>query len=134
MSDNEETKDKKSVKDAFSSGKPKAGGRGMAVLFTEDEMDIYCEKLSKETYIFHGKEIEYKQLDYLIYDPDKYTVDVHFKDGRVLDLGVKIQWMIRPYFSKAEEVQIVRTKNGEAIDGTFVPMHHKGWDKNKEKN
>ena len=55
-----------------------------------------------------------------------YTVDVFLKDGRVLDLGVKIQWLIRPYFSKAEEVQIVRTKDGEAVDGTFIPMTHKG--------
>lgn len=59
------------------------------------------------------------------YDPNDYTVDVFLKNGQVLDLGVKIQWLIRPYFSKATEIQIVQTKDGEAVNGTFVPITHK---------
>lgn len=102
------------------------GDRGLPVLFTEDEMDIYCEKLTRETYIFHGKDIDYKKLKYLEYDPDEHTVDVVLKDGSRLDLGVKIMWLVRPYFSRAEFVQIVRTKNGEAVDGTDLPLVHKG--------
>ena len=60
------------------------------------------------------------------YDPKEHTVDVFLKNGQVFDLGVKIQWLIRPYFTKTDEVQIVRTKDGEAVDGTFVPLTHKG--------
>lgn len=89
-------------------------------------MDIYCNKVTKETFIFHSKTIDYKNLDFLEYDPEDYSVDVHMKDGRVLDLGVKIQWLVRPYFANAEIIQIVQTKNREPIDGTFVPLKHKG--------
>lgn len=121
----------KSAKDAFTpkkgqSAQAPSGEEGKRALFTEEEMDIYCNKINKETYIFHSKEVDYKALKEMIYDPEEFTVDVVLKDGSVIDLGVKIKWLIRPYFSKAEEVQIVRTKNGEAIDGHFVPLRHKG--------
>lgn len=129
MTDDSGQKDsqKGGIKDAF--GAPGAG-EGAAgdkpVMFLPDEMDIYCNKITKETFIFHGKEIDYDALERLEYDPKKHVVDVFFKDGTIKDLGVKIQWLIRPYFTKAEEVQIVQTKDGEAINGTFLPITHKG--------
>ncbi len=112
---------KKGIKDAFQPGEAK----DKPSLFMPDEMDIYCNKVSKEVFIFHGKEIDYKIIERMEYHVEDYTTDVFLKDGRVLDLGVKIQWMIRPYYTKAEEIQIVRTKDGEAVDGTFVPITHK---------
>ena len=111
-----------SMKDAF---KPKTGVNKPA-MFKSDEMDIYCNKATLETYIFHGKEVEYEPIAYLEYDPAEKRVDVVMKDNTRMDLGVQIQWLVRPYFSKAKEVSIVRTKNREPIDGTVVPLIHKG--------
>ena len=123
----EDKEDKKSsIKGAFTPGKAMTGKDGRPVLFLPEEMDIYCNKITKETFIFHGKPLDYENLDRMVYDPKTYTVEVYKKDGSVWDLGVKIQWLVRPYFSKAEEVQIVRTHNGKAIDGTFLPITHKG--------
>lgn len=111
----------KGIRDAFEPGEAK----DKPSLFLPDEMDIYCNKITKETFIFHGKDVDYAILERMEYDPQDYSVDVFLKDGRVLDLGVKIQWLIRPYFTKAEEIQIVQTKDGEAINGTFIPITHK---------
>ncbi len=119
MSDDKDNKD--SIKGAFEPGEAK----DKPSLFLPDEMDIYCNKMTKESFIFHGKTIDYDTLERMEYDANDYSVDVFLKDGSVLDLGVKIQWLIRPYFTKAEEIQIVRTKDGEAVDGTFIPITHK---------
>jgi hypothetical protein len=124
MSNDKDNKPNKSkgIKGAFTPGE----ARDKPSLFMPEEMDIYCNKMTKEAFIFHGKTIDYKALERMEYDPDDYSVDVFMKDGSVLDLGVKIQWLIRPYFTKATEVQIVQTKDGEAVDGTFIPITHKG--------
>jgi len=111
-----------SVKDAF---KPGTGAQKPA-LFTADEMDIYCNKATMETYVFHGKDVDYDPIAYLEYDPKEKRVDVVMKDNTRMDLGVQIQWLVRPYFVKAKEVSIVQTKDREPIDGTIVPLIHKG--------
>ena len=105
---------------------PGAAGRPVGVLFKPDELDIYVNKVTLEAFIFHGKEIDYDNLDHLEYDPLDHGIDVVKKDGSVMDLGVKIQWLVRPYFTRAEEIRIVRTKDGESIDGTVIPLIHKG--------
>ena len=97
---------------------PLATGR----LFLPEEMDIYVNKVTKDAYIFHGKEIDYANLEYLLYVPDNHSVLVHCKDGACLDLGVRIQWLVRPYFISAHDINIVRTRNGETIVGTVVPL------------
>ncbi|MBL4804555.1 MAG: hypothetical protein JKY71_06785 [Alphaproteobacteria bacterium] len=121
MSDDSDEIKKESIKGAFRPGEAK----DKPSLFLPDEMDIYCNKITMETFIFHGKTIDYDSLDHMVYNPKDYSVDVYFKNGMIYDLGVKIQWLIRPYFSKADEVQIVQTKDGEAINGTFIPIKHK---------
>ena len=123
MSDNQdsETDKKGGISGAFKPGKAK----DKPSLFLPDEMDIYCNKVTLETFVFHGKDVDYDALDYMEYDHKKHTADVYMKDGSVLDLGAKIQWLLRPYFSKSEEVQIVQTKDGNAINGTFIPLKHK---------
>lgn len=94
-------------------------------LFLPDELDIYANKLTYETFIFHSKKIDYGSMSYLEYHPDSFQVSIHYKDGRVQDLGVKIQWLVRPYLSKAREISIVRTRDGDAIDGAVIPLVHK---------
>lgn len=121
MTDDSNDIKKDSIKGAFRPGEAKE----KPSLFLPDEMDIYCNKITKETFIFHGKTIDYDSLDHMEYDHKDYSVDVHLKNGMIYDLGVKIQWLLRPYLSKAEEVQIVQTKDGEAINGTFIPLIHK---------
>jgi len=113
---------KTSMKDAFKPGKEAA----KPALFTADEMDIYCNKVTLEAYVFHGKEINYEPFHYLEYDPKTKRVDVVMKDSTRLDLGVKIQWLVRPYFTKAKEVSIVQTKDREPVDGTVIPLIRKG--------
>ncbi|MBX2833712.1 MAG: hypothetical protein KTR28_01940 [Micavibrio sp.] len=122
--DKDKSAGKKSAKQAFSPGKAKAPGDKPA-FFMEDELDIFCNKMTHESFVFHGKEIDYRAIDHLIYDHDTYTVDVVMKNGDVYDLGVKIQWLIRPYFTKSDEVQFMRTRDGEPIDGHFYPLIHK---------
>ncbi len=124
MSD-EDAQPKTSIKDAFKPGEKSAAKAG-PVLFTADEMDIYCNKITKEAFIFHAKTINYDELERMEYNHKDYSVTVFKKDGTAIDLGVKIQWLIRPYFSKAVEVQIVQTKDGTAVNGTFIPLSHKG--------
>ncbi|HRQ59954.1 MAG TPA: hypothetical protein PLO23_00300 [Alphaproteobacteria bacterium] len=120
MSD-DPSESKPSIKSAFHPG---AGLEGTPALFKPDEMDFYVNKLTLEAFIFHGKPVA-QDIERLEYDPDDHTVTVVKKDGTLMDLGAKIMWLIRPYFTKAKEVAIVRTKDGETIDGFFVPMIHK---------
>lgn len=94
-------------------------------LFKPEEMDIYVNKMTLETFVFHGKEVDYDSLEYMEYDHKACTVEVHKKDGTKIDLGVKIQWLIRPYWSKATDVYIVQTKDGKSVKGTSLPMKHK---------
>lgn len=103
---------------------PGSKGQAVGVLFLPEEMDIYINKVTLEAYIFHGKKIDYETLDRLEYNPKAYTVDVVKKDGTRVDLGVKIQWLVRPYFSKAHEINIVQTKEGQSIDGVVIPIVH----------
>ena len=104
---------------------PGQSGEPVDVLFTPEEMDIYVNKISLESYIFHGKAVDYDSLDHLEYDPKDNTVDVVRKDGTRLDLGVKIQWLVRPYFIKSKEIQIIQTKNGKTVNGVSIPLIHK---------
>jgi hypothetical protein len=122
MADEEHKTKKSKIKKDWNPG---AGHAPKDVLFLPDELDIYVNKITLEAFIFHGKEIDYEALDHLEYDPIKHTVDVVRKDNSRINLGVKIQWLVRPYFSKAEQINIVRTKDGESIDGTIIPLIHK---------
>lgn len=115
------TEPKRSMKSAFKAGR---GLEGTQVLFEPGEMDLYVNKITLEAYIFHGKKVE-QDIDRLEYDPDDHAVTVVKKDGTIMDLGAKIQWLIRPYFTRAQQVGIVQTKDGETVDGFYVPMVHR---------
>ncbi len=114
---------KGSIKDDWSAGS--GGGSAPKAFFSPDDFDIYVNKITGETYIFHGPDLPHP-VERLEYDPENYRVTVVTKDGKNLDLGVKIQWLVRPYFSRARQVFIVKTKNGESVDGIEVPMTVKG--------
>lgn len=123
MTDEDETSQKKNldIKGAFSSD----DAAHRSALFSPEDMDIYVNKVTHEAYIFHAKDVNYDQIDHLEYDPKEKRVDVVMKDSTRKDLGVKIQWLVRPYFTKAKEISIVQTKDREPVDGTTVPLTHK---------
>lgn len=91
-------------------------------LFTPDELDIYIKRETKEAFIFHGKEVDYASLDYLVYVPEGHKVLVYRKDRSCADLGVALQWLVRPHFLKAHEINIVRTKDGKSMDGVALSL------------
>jgi hypothetical protein len=119
----EDTGQKSSIKKDWDP-KGRSGAKKPA-LFKPEEMDIYCNKVTREVFIFHGKQIDYDKLDHLEYNAADHTVDVVMKDATRLDLGVKIQWLVRPYFTKAPEIMVVQTKDGESINGVSLPLKHK---------
>lgn len=90
--------------------------------FLPEELDIYTNKLTNEAYIFHGKIIDYTTLSHMVYNDATYTVTIFFKNGQTQDLGVTIQWLLRPYMKQANEIQIVRTDNKASVDGVILPL------------
>ena len=96
------------------------------VMFLPEELDIYCNKVTLDAYIFHGIEIDYSTIRHLVYNGDDQSVKVVLVDGSQLGLGVKIQWLVRPYWEKAEGVNFVRTRHGISIDGCAVRLVKKG--------
>lgn len=90
-------------------------------LFKPEDFDIFCDKHTGMTYIFHGPELGCT-IDFMEYNPDNQRVTVFTKDGQKLDLGVRIQWLIRPYFAKAQMLYIIRTKDGQPLDGVEIPL------------
>ncbi len=90
-------------------------------LFNKQDFDIFCDKEQGETFIFHGPELACT-IDYLEYNPENQRVMVYTTDGQKLDLGARIQWLIRPYFTQSRTVLMVRTENGKAIGGFEVPL------------
>lgn len=121
---------KESLKKNWTAG---ASGESQGVMFLPEELDIFIDKITGTSFIYHGKHVDYERLDHLEYDPQDHSVDVVMKDGSRLDLGVKIQWLVRPYFTRSREIKIVRTKDGESIDGVSIPLIHIKKEKKKKK-
>lgn len=94
-------------------------------LFAPDELDIYCNKVTVEAFVFHGKPLDYATIDHMEYDHNAHTVDVVMKNGKVMDLGVRVEWVVRPYFSKAKEICMAQTKDGKSLAAAVIPLHHK---------
>ncbi len=97
-------------------------GSGRTRLFANpDDFDILCDREGGTNYIFHGSELNCN-IDYLEYDPEIQRINVYTKGGQVFDLGAKIQWLVRPYLAKDQYLFIIRTKDGESIDGIEVHL------------
>ena len=95
------------------------------LLFKPDDFDIYANKVTGDVYIFHGPKLRY-EVEYLEYSYEDHWVAVVLKDGTRLDLGARIQWLIRPHWERASRLYIVQTKDGIAIDGIEVPLKKVG--------
>lgn len=101
------------------------GSGGRAKLFNStDDFDIYCDREKGINYIFHGPELNCT-IDHLEYDHDTQRITVITNDSQKLDLGAKIQWLVRPYIAKEQNLFIIRTQDGKAIDGYEVPLRIK---------
>ncbi len=130
MSD-KENKENENKEEAIATPKPPPSisrdwgsgfGSGRSKLFENPEdFDIYCDRERGVNYIFHGPELGCT-IDYLEYDPDTQRITVHTNDHQRLDLGAKIQWLVRPYIAKDQYLFIIRTKDGKAIDGVEVKL------------
>lgn len=109
-----------SAKSHFDAGTGAAPAKPRS-FFAPEDFDIYVNKVTGDTYIFHGPPLPHP-VDRLEFTTADNRVTVITKDGKAMDLGVKVQWLVRPYFKRAKTVYIVQTKNGETIDGIEVPM------------
>lgn len=93
------------------------------VLFQHDEFDIFVNKLPPvQAYVFHVKVIDHDSISHLEYHYQDNWVAVVFKTGQRLDLGAHIQWLVRPYWRLAKEIHMVRTKDGNSLEGKTVPL------------
>ena len=100
-------------------------GSGRTKLFdSPNDFSISCDREKGQCFIFHGPELNCT-IDYLEYDHDTQHITVFTNDNQKLDLGAKIQWLLRPYIAKEQYLYIIRTKDGEAIDGIEVHLRIK---------
>ena len=117
MSDDQNT-DKEGLKGDWKSGSPPATGKFFQ---NTTDFDLYANKITGESYIFHGPPLPHS-IERLEYDDRDKRIYVITKDGEILDLGVKLQWLIRPYFKREQDILVVQTKDGNSIDGVEVPL------------
>ncbi len=100
-------------------------GSGRRNLFDNpDDFDIYCDRERGVNYIFHGPELNCT-IDHMEYDHDTQRIIVFTNDRQQLDLGTKIQWLVRPYIAKEQYIFVIRTANGKPIDGVEVHLRIK---------
>lgn len=97
-------------------------GSGRARLFARPEdFDIYCDRENGINYIFHGPELDCT-IDHMEYDHDTQRIEVITNDRQRMDLGARVQWLVRPYIARDQYLFIIRTENGEPIDGVEVHL------------
>lgn len=100
-------------------------GKGRTVLFDDpNAVDIYCDRNKNVNYIFHLQPLDCT-IDYMEYDHDTQCITVFTTDGQKLDLGVRIQWLVRPYIARAQELLVIQTKDGKMVDGVAVNLRIK---------
>ncbi len=124
MSEEEENKEKETPTAPPNMGDDWGAGfgAGRTRLFDNPtDFDIYCDRERGINYIFHAPELNCT-IDFLEYDHETQRITVHTNDRQRFDLGTKIQWLVRPYIAKEQNLFIIRTKDGEAIDGFEVPL------------
>ena len=100
-------------------------GSGRTRLFENPgDFDIYCDRARGVNYIFHGCDLNCT-IDYMEYDPETQRITVHTNDGQHLDLGARIQWLVRPYIAREQYLFIIRTENRKPVDGIEVHLRIK---------
>lgn len=85
----------------------------------QDQFDLIVSKEEKTAYIFHQIPLQYNDISHFVYHSSDHWVTVVMMDGKRLGLGEPIEWFVRPWFSNAKVINIVRTKRGEAVDGVW---------------
>ena len=95
------------------------------VLFLPDELDIHVNEITGENNIFYGKDID-ENIAKIEFHHREQRMAVFFGDGAILDLGVRIQWLILPFIASVDQISVVQTKDGKAITGKVVPVVHIG--------
>ncbi|MEP4892441.1 MAG: hypothetical protein ABJV04_20685, partial [Aliiglaciecola sp.] len=85
------------------------------------DFDIYCDVEKGINYIFHGPELEC-DFDHIEFHDSTRRMFFYTKDGRKLDLGAKIQWLVYPHICKDQNILVIRTKDGVAIDGHQIAL------------
>lgn len=109
-------------------------GSGRKALFEKPEdFDIFCDKNKNVNYIFHGPDLNCT-IDHLEYDPETQRITVVTNDSQRLDLGARIEWLVRPYIAKEQYLFIIQTKDGEPIEGVEVHLRIKDPDIQKTLN
>lgn len=82
--------------------------RCTGLVYQPDEVDIYCNKVTFECWIFHEKDIDKEILWAVLYEEQRRLCFI-MNDGGKLDLGVELQHLVFPHFVKAKQVSIVQT-------------------------
>lgn len=115
---------KNSLSDAEFRKQYKVHGEASGTLFLPSELDLYMNRIRLDAYVFFNKDIDLS-IDYVRFDHGDASVLVHYLDGTILDLGVKVQWLIRPHLMRATDISFVQTKNGQTTGkGILVPIKH----------
>ncbi len=100
-------------------------GSGRKALFDNpDDFDIFCDRERNVNYIFHGPDLNCT-IDHLEYNPETQRITVFTNDSQRLDLGARIEWLVRPYIGKEQYLFIVQTKDGVPIEGVEVHLRIK---------
>lgn len=95
----------------------------LPVLFKPDDIDIIASKEAGEVYFYHAGTLP-GAVDRLEYDHADHSVIVCFVDGRKMDLGVKIQSLVRGAVESASEIMLSQTENRRILNETIVPVVH----------
>jgi len=88
-------------------------------LFSPDEVDIYVNKKTFETYFFYKKHLNVK-IHFVIYLIKQNELILVIDDNQFYHLGVKINNLVHKYIRKAYSLQFIRTENGESVEGITV--------------
>lgn len=95
----------------------------LPVLFKPDDIDIVASKKAGEVYFYHAGALP-GAVERLEYDHADHSVIVCFADGRKMDLGVKIQSLVRGAVESASEIMLSRTENRRILSETIAPVVH----------
>ncbi len=120
MSDDQNTENE-GLKENWETGSTSGG----VTFFQPDDFDLYANKITGESYIFHGPALPH-DIERLEYDDSDKCIYVITKDAQTIKLGEPLNWLIRPYFKREQEIFVVQTKDGNAIDGIEVPLTIRG--------
>lgn len=93
----------------------------LPLYFKPSEFDLFANKDTGEIYVFHGPELP-RLIERMELKDEDSRINVYTQDGGKYDLGMKVQWLLRPYFKRADKVYVVQTRDGEALEGYEIPM------------